>query len=228
MQMPRAIPLIERTSMSEATAAAVRNMIVDGQLGAGVRINEVHLSQRLGVSRTPLREALNRLASEGALTSTPGLGYFVRPLTVEDFEQVYSIRPILDLEALRLAGIPSRKRLDRLQRLNKTLAAARDPETAIALDDEWHRELVADCPNRVLIELIENMMLRTRRYEIALMRETRNILRTTEDHEGVLKALYAADLEGACAALKQNMMSGKPPIIAWLKNRDVSQRGVET
>ena len=57
-------------------AAALRTMIFDGRLPAGERINEVRLAQELGVSRTPLREALNRLATEGSLTSTARFGYF--------------------------------------------------------------------------------------------------------------------------------------------------------
>ena len=97
-----------RDNLSDSVVLRLRNMIVDGQLAAGARINEVHLSQQLGISRTPLREALARLAQEGALRSVARIGYFVRPLTVEEFDQLYDIRPILDPEALRLAGLPAR------------------------------------------------------------------------------------------------------------------------
>src|SRR2546421_11300111 len=105
MQTSAALPL--RDNISDSVAAELRRRIVDCRLPAGERINEVHLSQQLGVSRTPLREALARLAHEGALETIPRIGYFVRPLTREEFEQIYSIRPILDPEALRLAGLPS-------------------------------------------------------------------------------------------------------------------------
>ncbi|MFL5296729.1 MAG: GntR family transcriptional regulator [Phenylobacterium sp.] len=210
---------IRRVNTSETVAAAVRAMILDGRLADGERINEVRLSEALGVSRTPLREALGRLAAEGTLTSTPAFGYTVRPLTVDEFEQLYDIRPILDPEALRLAGLPSPKRLARLEALNRRFAVARDAEAAIALDDEWHLELVDACPNRVLIELIQAMILRTRRYEVALLREQPNLDRASRDHEQILAALRARDLPAACAALKQNMQSGKAPILAWLQAR---------
>jgi DNA-binding GntR family transcriptional regulator len=98
---------IVRDNLSHTVATRLRHLIVDGQLAAGQRINEVHLSQQLGVSRTPLREALARLAQEGALRSVPRIGYFVRPLAIDEFEQLYDIRPILDPEALRLTGLPS-------------------------------------------------------------------------------------------------------------------------
>jgi DNA-binding GntR family transcriptional regulator len=213
---------LSRDNIGDAVASELREMIVDGRLPAGERINEVRLSERLGVSRTPLREALNRLAAEGALTSTPRLGYFVRPLTLEEFEQIYDIRPILDPEALRLAGLPPPGRIERLEELNRELAAARDPERAIALDDAWHMELLAGCPNRVLVELIQNIIQRTRRYELALMRETRNVLRATEDHGRILAAMREGDLPAACVALERNMRSGRGPIVEWLLARETS------
>jgi len=213
---------LSRDNISDAVAGELRQMIVDGRLPAGERINEVRLSEWLGVSRTPLREALNRLSAEGALTSTPRLGYFVRPLTLEEFEQVYDIRPILDPEALRLAGLPSPDRIERLEELNRELAAARDPERAIWLDDAWHLELLAGCPNRVLVDLIQNIIQRTRRYELALMRETRNVIRATEDHDRILAALRQGDLPAGCEALERNMRSGREPIVEWLLARGTS------
>jgi hypothetical protein len=103
-----------RPNLSGPVADRLREMIVDNRLQAGERINEVHLSARLGVSRTPLREALIRLEAEGALASFPRSGFFVRPLTLAEFEQIYPMRALLDPEALRLAGLPSPKRLERL------------------------------------------------------------------------------------------------------------------
>ena len=210
---------LRRLNISETVADAVRAMIVDGRLAPGERINEVRLSEALGVSRTPLREALNRLASEGALSQAPAIGYSVRALTVEEFAQVYAIRPLLDPEALRLAGLPSPARLARLEALNGRFAKARDAEAAIALDDDWHRELIAACPNKLLLEMIDGMILRTRRYELALMRETPNRRVASEDHERIMAALRAGDLDAACAALKHNMQTGFEPVIAWLTSR---------
>ena len=209
---------IQRGNISEAAADTVRAMIVDGRLAAGDRINEVRLAQQLGVSRTPLREALSGLAAEGALSSVPRIGYFVRPLTLEEFEQIYDIRPLLDPEALRLAGVPDEKRIAGLEKLNADLARAKGLR-AIEIDDAWHMELIAGCPNRVLIEMIENMIIRTRRYELALMREQKNVDVATQDHDRIVAALRAGDLKAACDALKQNMQSGREPIVAWLKQR---------
>jgi DNA-binding GntR family transcriptional regulator len=211
---------ILRDNISDAVAVELRNMIVDGRLPAGDRINEVHLSRQLGVSRTPLREALARLAQEGALRHVARIGYFVRPLTREEFEQIYAIRPLLDPEALRLAGLPSSERLERLREINDTINRESDADRIIDLDDEWHLELVAGCPNRVLLDLIQQFIQRTRRYEIALMRERKNVLVAIADHNAILAALQGNDLEAACAALRTNLQTGRTPIIEWLTERE--------
>jgi len=62
---------LQRANISEAIASKLRTMIIDGRLRPGTRINEVHLAAGLGVSRTPLREALSSLANEGAVTVKP-------------------------------------------------------------------------------------------------------------------------------------------------------------
>lgn len=218
--MQKIDPLLPRDNISDALAVTVRNMIVDGRLPAGQRINEVHLSRALGVSRTPLREALARLVQEGALTARPRIGYSVRPLTVEEFEQIYDIRPMLDPEALRLAGLPSPALLEELRAINREIETTRDADAVIALDDAWHLKLIGACPNKVLIELIEQIIRRTRRYEVALMRARRSVLNATFDHNRITAALKRRDLPGACEALRKNLQTGREPILAWLNERE--------
>ncbi len=210
--------MLERTNISAGAANAIRDLIATGQLGEGQRVNEVHLAERLGVSRTPLREALNRLAAEGALIVKPKRGMVVRPLSLEEFDQVYAIRPLIEPEALRLAGVPDAARLHRIEAINTKLKASK-AEAAIALDDEWHMALIETCPNKVLLDIIANMIERTRRYELALMREATNVATATGEHEAVMAALRAGDLGAACAALKQNLTTGRAPIVKWLRER---------
>ena len=215
---PATVLRLDRANLSDTAADAVREMIVDGRLAPGERVNEVRLAAALGVSRTPLREGLRLLAAEGALEAAAHYGFFVRALTVEELEQLYAIRPILDPEALRVAGVPSPKRIARLDKLNRALARAKGA-AAVALDDEWHLELLRDCPNKVLIGLIESIIFRTRRYEIALLRESGNVTRAAEEHGRVLAALAGGDLAGACAALKRNMESAAPILSDWVTKR---------
>jgi DNA-binding GntR family transcriptional regulator len=215
--------LIDRPNISDALVAALGSMILDGRLPAGERINEVHLAASIGVSRTPLREALGRLVAEGEITAVPRIGFFVCPLTIEEFEQIYPIRAILDPEALQLAGIPSREILRRLKELNQRIGRAREPAKVIELDDSWHRELLAKCPNRVLLDLIEQFIRRTRRYDFALMRECRHVVASTENHKEIMVALERGDLPGACVALRRNLQAGFEPIVEWLKQRQAQR-----
>ena len=121
---------------------------------------------------------------------------------------------------MRLAGLPAPDRLARLRTLNDRIGRARDADAIIALDDDWHRLLIAGCPNRVLLELIEQFIRRTRRYEIALMREGRNVAAATANHADIMAALEAGDLAAGCAALRKNLQTGFAPIAAWLAERE--------
>jgi DNA-binding GntR family transcriptional regulator len=209
-----------RQNISDELANWIRKMIVTGEFAAGSRINEVHLSRDLGVSRTPLREAIARLLREDTLVAVPRIGAFVKPLTVEEFDQVYGIRNLLDPEALRLAGLASQQQLQRLERLNAKIEAAVDPDAIVDLDDQWHLLLLEHCPNQVLLDLICDFMRRTRRYELALMRERPQIAVATDTHAQIIAALRGGDLKRAIAVLKRNMESGREPIRSWLLGRD--------
>ena len=208
-----------RPNLSDELAGVVRAMILDGSLPSAERINEVHLAAKLSVSRTPLREALTRLTSEGALTSVPRIGFYVCPLSEEEVEHLYPMRAILDPAALREGGIPSHERIEKLKTLNRRFAEAEDPMEAVRLDDAWHMELLAGCTNTILMGFIDQMIWRTRRYELGLMKERANLERATGDHDAIIAALEAGDLDGACRALERNMRSGKQPILDWLKER---------
>ena len=211
-------------NLSERIRSLVREMIVSGELPPDSRINEVHLARRLEVSRTPLREALTALVGEGALTSHPRRGFFVRPLSAEELRHIYPIRALLDPEALRLAGLPTPRQIENLERLNRELEAARDVETRIRLDDTWHLELVAACPNPVLMELIRQFMWRTRRYELAYFRDERNVATASDDHRRILAAAGAGDLPGAIKALRINLTDGLEPILRWLQDGERERR----
>ena len=177
-----------RPNISLEIADKVRRMIVERKFFPGQRINEVHLAAELGVSRTPLREALSALVVEGALKAVPRKGFFVTPLSVEELENIYPIRAILDPEALRLAGIPSETGFKKLESIKDKMATATSPERVIDLDNNFHLELLAGCPNSALIEIIKQFMNRTRRYEFAIRPKTRKLLLSRQSQEISLEA----------------------------------------
>lgn len=217
--MQKVIAIDPRPNISAQLANRLRDMIFDGELQPGERINEVHLAARLGVSRTPLREALSMLASEQALDSLPRRGFFVRPLTRKEFEDIYPMRALLDPEALRLSGIPSEDGFRRLERINEKIRAEKNIKRRVTLDDRWHLELVANCKNQVLIDLIKLFMRRFRRYGLAFSREWKVLETANREHIEIMEALKAGNLGQACKWLRRNLTSEKQPILEWLDER---------
>ena len=194
-------------------------MIVDGRLEPGKRINEVQLAAQLGVSRTPLREALAGLVAERALLTIPRRGFFVQELTAEEVNNVYPMRAILDPEALRLSGIPAEDQLEKLQDINEQLSQTRDVRVAIELDDDWYRTLWANCPNLVLKDLIEHFMRCTRRYELAAMSAPVNVTKSSHSKSEIIELLRAHKLSAACKRVQQSLLDGSKPVLDWLATR---------
>lgn len=210
--------LASRTNLSDDIAAAVRERIVEGRLAAGSHVNEVRMAAELGVSRTPLREALARLAAEGALVVKPRLGFHVTPLTEAEVRQIYPMRALLDPEALRLSGLPGPERMTHLEVLNARIAAAKKPRDVVLRDNDWHLALVEPCPNKVLVETIVQFMQRTCRYELVLLGDDGAMV--AAGHAKILAAIKAGDLGRACAALKKNMEAGVEDLVCRLRRKD--------
>lgn len=209
----------DRPNLGRGLTIRLHELIAAGQLADASRINEVHLARELGVSRTPLREALTNLVAEGVVESKPRRGFFVAPLDATEIADLYAMRALLDPEALALAGIPEANQLQELVTLNAKLQKTRKPELIVELDNQWHRLLIAQCPNRVLLWNIEQFITLTHRYERAYFRETAHVETAFEEHDRILAALNAGDLKTACKALRQNMQSGLKPLQDWIKTR---------
>ncbi len=209
-----------RPNISGELANHLRDMIFDGGLAAGTRINEVHLATRLGVSRTPLREALAMLVAEEALDSVPRRGFFVRKLSRAEFEDIYQLRALLDVGALRLSGIPTPEGFEKLERLNQKIRATRNHSVRASLDDEWHLELISNCQNQILLDLIKLCMRRFRRYGLAFLRDQKLVETFNVEHQEILRVLRRGDMEAACEWLRKNLTSDQSPILQWLKTRN--------
>ena len=213
-------PADARSNISEELANTLRDMIFDGELASGERINEVQLSSRLGFSRTPLREALTMLIAEQAIDSIPRRGFFVRRLSREEFENIHPIRSLLDPEALRLSGIPTEAGLRNLERLNRKIVAEKKMKNRFSLDEQWHLELISNCRNPVLIDLIRLFMRRFRRYGLAFYREKNFVATVNKEHQEIIAALKTGDLDKSCEWLRRNLSNDQQPILDWLDERD--------
>lgn len=206
-------------AISSQAATIIRTMIVEGEISDGDRINEVHLSKHLNISRTPIREGLGQLVAEHFVDSIPRRGFFVRELAASEFSNLYDLRPILDVEAFIIGGQPTTIEIDAIEVANQDFHEAYAGNAAVNADEAFHRLLLARCSNKVLMEFIESLILRTRRYELALFRETTPIQSASNQHALIIKALRDQDMAIAAKHLRDNLTSGKAPILEWLAAR---------
>lgn len=171
----------------------------------GERINEGRIAGRLGVSRTPLREALNRLKTEGFLRFTPGKGFFCRELDPHEIFQLYELRKALEIAAVPLAV--ARARDDEIAALAAFLDAtgpeSGDRTTAelTDLDETFHHRLMALARNDEMLRVIDNVNARIRFVRWIDMGAGGRPA-TQAEHRAVVAALAARDAPAAAAVLE--------------------------
>ena len=147
--------------MVESIHRELRDMAITFRFLPGERLNEAILAKELGVSRTPLREALNRLMAEGFLTFSVNHGFFRKSLDVKEIFDLYELRQQLEMAAVRLAvqRATDEQLLD-LERFSKISAkenVERALEQVIALDEEFHNRIVTLTGNNEMREALRNI-----------------------------------------------------------------------
>ena len=218
-QLAGPAPLARATLRSGVRDALVAR-ILRGELKPGDRVNETTLGAELGVSATPVREALLSLEGASFLESSPGKGFTVRGLSEAEVRDVYPILATLEGLALRTAGRPPKAAVAAMRSANARLRrATRDPDAAIAADSDWHRSLLAACPNAHLLALVESLRFAARRYEHAFMREAGDPRESAAQHDAILKSLESGALETAAKRLESNWTSSIEPLVSWLHKK---------
>ena len=145
----------------EAVYRHLKDLLLSGRFSPGERLSEPLLAQELGVSRTPVREALMRLAEEGLVELVPGKGARVRVFAPEEVEEVYGVRALLEGEAAREAALRATPwELAELERLLQAIdeAPREDYPEQMRRDLEFHRALVRLSGNRTLYRLYEDLL----------------------------------------------------------------------
>jgi len=212
--------MIERRPLRHQLMAALRQQILDGHLAPSAPISEPALAQEFGVSRSPLREALFALERRGLLESAVGRGFAVRPLDARDAEDAYTILATLDGLALRLAGVPPAEDLQALARINDQIRRGRRRGRRLFdLDRDWHALLVARCPNKRLLGMIDDLLTAVRRYDLAYWREAGDVLVSHAEHDAIVRSLRTGDLKLAERLLVDHWMRGIEPVVQWLNRR---------
>jgi DNA-binding GntR family transcriptional regulator len=144
-------PLERATTFSGRTVEVLRDMVVSGRLRAGERLNEVELASALGISRGPLREAIQHLHSEGLLTIIPNRGAYVRVITPEQLRELYEVRIALETHALRsVARTASAGEIAGLGRMLDAADSAVGSGQAYPRDLDFHQAIIALTGNQAL------------------------------------------------------------------------------
>jgi len=216
MPVPPARGLVSRSLLREDAYRAIRDAIVDGTLAPGERLNDHDLAEWLGVSRTPVREALARLERAGLVQTKPGRYTIVSPVDVRAALGALSVTGAMFELAVREA-IPhmSAPDFDAMREANARFAEALrrgDVDAAIAADDDFHGVAVTASANQAIHAVVEQFTPLLRRVE-RLRFSSLSGRDSVAVHEQIAALCQAADVEGAVAATRANWRTLLPLLV---------------
>jgi DNA-binding GntR family transcriptional regulator len=213
MPVPRGRGIVPRSLLREDAYRAIRDAIVDGTLAPGERLNDGDLAEWLGVSRTPVREALARLEQAGLVRAKPGRYTIVSLLDVRAVRAARSVTAAMHELAVREA-MPnlSEAELDAMREANERFAGAlsrNDVEAALAADDDFHGVAVTACANGAIRTVLEQFTPVLRRLERARFSSLGG-RGSVAQHDQIIALCEAGDVEGAVAATRANWQTLLP------------------
>jgi DNA-binding GntR family transcriptional regulator len=198
-----------RKPLSEHAYEQIRDAIVAGELAPGERLRDAELADRLGTSRTPIREALRRLDDEGLVVTEPNSSTRVAPLDADVATEAFPVLAALHALATRL-GVPALTPAldDRMERTNerrREALARGDTRAAIALDDDFHGVLVAAARNRELARTIERLLPKIHRLDVHPL-DALSEAEVHDDHGPILEACRARDAALASRLVEESFL----------------------
>lgn len=206
------------------TVRAIREAILDGVLAPDMWLREVAISEALGVSRTPVREALNRLEEEGLVARTPGVGAQVTRLSFEDMSAVYQVRGSLESLAAEYAtrqGKPDHfERFQGLQERMTAAAAAMDLDDFYRANVEFHHLLSVAADNAYLSRLLATVEVAIRRFGTRSLSAER-MADVLEEHGAIIDAMIAGDPERAGEAAAAHATKARASTLGRLLGRPI-------
>jgi DNA-binding GntR family transcriptional regulator len=210
MPVPAQEGVAARVLLRDEAYARLRDAILDGTLEAGEQLRDAELSAWLGISRTPIREALARLEECGLVQSAPNRYTRVAPLDRRDAHDAFQVVAALQALAAEL-GVPRASAADvaAMRDANRRFAKALrdgDVDAAIAADDTFHDVLVHASANAEIARSLERLMPRVRRLERVRFGSL-NGRRSVEQHGAIVERCKANDAAGAAHAVRENWLS---------------------
>ena len=210
--------IITRTTLGEQVYLQILQRIQRGSVPAGSKLRDSAIATELGVSRTPVREALLRLSREGLLSADAGRGFRLAPLDPAELREIGSILAALEPLALDQSPDPSPQRLDRLADIVRRLEQTRgDIAGCIELDDDFHRVLLEDCPNRRLLGLVGTLRRSLRRYLHHYLEQGGRVSLSSLQHSRIAEALRKGDRPAARQLLERKWRRGIDEIESALR-----------
>lgn len=234
--MPRdAIRGSKRGTLKESVYESLKRMVHTGELQPGSRLTELDLAARLKVSRTPLREALNRLERDGLVTNKPRHGYFVTVFDLKALEDAFDVREVLDGHAAQRAteriGPEDKKRLRALVRQCDAMATVKnrpmeDLVEEMRLGFEIHRLIARVSGNEFLSDLLSKIFDKFQHFvwiELLWLDEWHVARR---EHAAIVAAICAGDGAQAADLARRHVRGSRNNIIRFLQARSAYQEAL--
>jgi len=199
----------EFTPLRDVVCNSIRRAILTGQMEPGTRLLEVHLADTLGVSRTPVREAIRKLEQEGLVIIRPRRGAEVARITAPQMRDMMEVRIMMDVLAAELAaGRADAAAIEEIKAVEEQFEEEirnGDLHRIVEADTRFHAAIAAAGGNRKLIEINREMedQVNRYRYETDKLEETRPDL--VREHTAVIKAIEAGDSEAAGIAARAHI-----------------------
>ncbi len=200
-------------TLREQIVSSLRDSIIKGELNPGQKLTEPELAEKLGISRTPIREAFRQLESEGFLTVIPRRGAVVSRITRKEIGDFYDLKSLLEGYAARIAAEKiTEKGIEKLRKINEqlvVLAEKDDVDAFFSKNDEFHNTFISYCGNEKLLEFHKHLVQRFMRFRLGALSVPGRLQLSVKQHRNIIKAL--AENDGPLAetlVLEHALLSG--------------------
>lgn len=188
-------------SLREHVYEKLKRKLLTGEIKPGTRMMEVELAGSLGVSRTPIREAVRQLEKEGLVTIAPGRGAFASEISLRDIIDTLSVREDLDALAASLAAEKitkaDRERLEELTQKYEAAIKSGDHDAMIHADEKFHRKIVKISGNKTLAMVAKTVQAQVQRFRYLYYEDLKNYQNMPAEHREIIEALVSGDSEVA-------------------------------
>lgn len=210
------------TPQGQTAYRQILSEIQQGRLLPGARLRETELAERLGISRTPVREAIRQLEADGLVTHLPRQGASVRGLEYGEVIELYEMRAVLEGTAARLAArMALPVEIEELVALNAQLAAAPVGTPAQEANRQFHRTLIDAARNRYLLKTVSALQKTLLILGPTTLAEPERQEGAVSEHAEVIAALTARDGDAAELAMKRHVEAALKARIRGMRNRDI-------